>query len=125
MADWCETVPENGAGPLGIQFHVSPPLAPPLAPAGRASSNHTTSEALPIGAEAVGGVGVAVVIVKGSAPLPLDEESVNASGAAVWPAALLITVTPVELPADADGVLVEVVVVEVETGVIVVEAGVV
>src|SRR3954465_6014691 len=38
IVDWWAFVPENGAGLLVTQFHVSPPVVPAKAPAGSASS---------------------------------------------------------------------------------------
>ena len=42
QADWLARVPEKGVGLLVTQFQASPPSAPGTAPAGSASSTHTT-----------------------------------------------------------------------------------
>ena len=51
--DWCACVPEYGVGLLLIQFQASPPSLAGSAPAGTASSTHTTSVLLLITCDSV------------------------------------------------------------------------
>jgi hypothetical protein len=67
MNDWGALVPETGAGLLETHVQASPPLPPPWAPAGIASSTQTTSGVLVPGFDAV----FEGVVAAGAADLPV------------------------------------------------------